>query len=353
MIEFSLTGWNGLLCSTRYDHETEAFFVIAVHSRTRGPAAGGTRAMHYSSYAGAIDDAMRLAGAMTLKMAAADLPMGGGKSVIALPRPRHEIDDLTWRRILSIHAENLSVLNGSYWTGPDVGTTSTDMDLVHIESTFAFGRSAAAGGPGSSAPATAQGVFAAIKASAREAGINRLAGRRIAIQGLGAVGMELARLASQDAANLVVTDVDPERCRRARGFGALVVEPDEILQISSDVFAPCAMGEVIDLEVAQRIPTAVIAGAANNVLADAAVGDELSRRGIVYAPDFVANAGGAIHLVGREVLGWTADEVGAHVDLIGTTLGRVFADSRRRGVSTDRAARDLAASRLSLVGTAS
>ena len=346
MIEELITGWDGLLCSTRYDRETGAFFVIAVHSRRRGPAAGGTRAMHYESYDDAVADAMRLAGAMTLKMAAADLPMGGGKSVIALPASRHEIDGTTWRRILSIHAENLATLNGSYWTGPDVGTSSADMDVLHAESGFAFGRSEAAGGPGSSAPATAHGVHVAIAASAAEAGMPRLAGRRVVIQGLGAVGMEVLELTRKDGAELVATDVDPTRCDRARELGATVVAPDEILGLESDVFVPCAMGGVIDLETARIIRTSVVAGAANNVLTTPEAAEELARRGIVYAPDFIANGGGAIHLVGREVLGWSAEEVDAHVEGISGTLGEVFAQARSTGSSAEHAAHVLAESRL-------
>ena len=341
-----LTSWDGVLCSTRYDRETGAFFVIALHSRSRGPAAGGTRARHYESYAGAIADAQRLAGAMTLKMAAADLPMGGGKSVIALPAPRDEIDDARWRRILSIHAENLATLNGSYWTGPDVGTTSADMDVLDAESGFAFGRSESAGGPGSSAPSTAQGVYVAMLRAAAEAGIDSFAGRRILVQGLGAVGMDVLQLARKDGAELIASDVDGERCARAVRLGASIVDPAEVLNVPSDVFVPCAMGGIIDAEVAGRIRTLVVAGAANNVLTDPAVGDELARRGIVYAPDFIANSGGAIHLVGREVLGWSTEEVAVHIDGIGATLGNVFESARARGVSSEQAALDLAAARL-------
>jgi leucine dehydrogenase len=346
MIEDLVTGWDGALCSTRYDQETGAFFVIAVHSRQRGPAAGGTRAMHYDSYADAVADAMRLAGSMTLKMAAADLPMGGGKSVIALPAARHDIDDDTWRRILAIHAENLATLNGSYWTGPDVGTSSADMDLLYAGSGFAFGRSEAAGGPGSSAPSTALGVHIAIKAAAAEAGIADLAGRRIAIQGLGAVGMDVLELVRKDGAEIIAADVELERCDLARERGARVVAADEILGVESDVFVPCAMGGVIDLDVARTISTSVIAGAANNVLTDPEVGDELARRGIVYAPDFIANGGGAIHLVGREVLGWSAEEVAAHIEGISGTLGEVFTQARSTGTSAEHAAHVLAESRL-------
>lgn len=352
MIEDVLTAWDGALSSSRYDEETGAFFTIAIHSRQLGPAAGGTRARHYRSHEDAVADATRLAGAMTLKMISAGLPMGGGKSVIALPAPRHEIGDGMWQRILEIHAENLSALNGSYWTGPDVGTSSADMDVLHARSGFAFGRSESAGGPGSSAPETAHGVYVAIKAAAREAGVTDLAGRRIVLQGLGAVGMDVLRLALDDGADVVVADVDPDLCRRARGLGALVVDPQEVLDLESDIYAPCAMGGTIDVEVARRIRTSVVAGAANNALVDAEAGDELSRRGIVYAPDFIANGGGAIHLVGREVLGWSAEQVSTHVDGIAATLADVFAHARSEGVSTDRAARDLAARRLSLAAAA-
>jgi leucine dehydrogenase len=346
----TLTTWGGSLCSTRFDPETGAFFVVAVHSRERGPAAGGTRAMYYASYDEAVADATRLATAMTLKMAIADLPMGGGKSVIALPAPRRAIDDRTWRRILAIHADNLATLNGSYWTGPDVGTTSTDMDLLHAASGFAFGRSEQGGGPGSSAPSTAQGVYVALRRAAAEADIHELAGRRVAIQGLGAVGFEVLRAVLADGAEAVVADIEPERCARARELGASVVPADQVLETASDIFVPCAMGAVIDLATSQSIRTSVIAGAANNVLAEPAAGDELVRRGIVLAPDFVANAGGAIHLVGREVLGWSAVEVAEHVDRIGDTLGRVFAESRASGTGPERTAQRLAASLLSPVG---
>lgn len=346
MIEDLITAWDGDLCVTRFDKQTGAFFVIAVHSRQRGPAAGGTRARHYESCDDAVTDATRLASAMTLKMAAADLPMGGGKSVIALPVPRHELADEVWQRILRVHADSLSALNGSYWTGPDVGTTSADMDVLHAASGFAFGRSEAAGGPGSSAPSTALGVYIALQRAAVEAGIDDLHGRRVVIQGLGAVGMDVLHLARKDGAELIATDVDPDRCDLARSLGASIVEPEEVLDLESDVFVPCAMGGVIDPDVARSIRTAVVAGAANNVLTDDAAGEELARRGIVYAPDFVTNGGGAIHLVGREVLGWTAEEVDRHVEGIADTLGEVFRASRAEGISTDHAAQVLGESRL-------
>lgn len=339
MFDTHLPAWDGEVCLSRFDHETEAFFVIAVHSRKRGPAAGGTRAAVYPTHADAVLDAMRLAGAMTPKMVAAGLPMGGGKSVIALPAPRHRLSDRHWRQILDVHAASLSLLNGAYWTGPDVGTTSADMDVLHAGSGFAFGRSAEAGGPGSSAPATAAGVHLAIRTAADDAGLGDLKGRRVAIQGLGAVGLDLLERILGDGAQIVATDVDAQRCERARALGAEIVAADRILSVESDVFAPCAMGGVIDRAVAATVNTAVVAGAANNVLADPEAADELARRGIVFAPDFIANGGGAVHLVGREVLGWSTSEVGEHLDHIAETLREVFDRARASDGNVDRAAR--------------
>ena len=347
-IEKVISEWDGQLSCSRFDAETGAFFTIAVHSRRLGPAAGGTRAMQYAGLDAAVEDASRLAGAMTLKMAIAGLPMGGGKSVIALATPRDEVTADQWRRILEIHAENLQALGGNYWTGPDVGTTSADMDVLHEEGGYAFGRSAQAGGPGSSAPETAHGVHVAIHAAAREAGFDDLRGRRVLVQGLGAVGYDVAARVAAEGAHVIATDVHAARCERARAeLDAEIIDTFDVLSTASDVFVPCATGNLIDDALAEVLPTLVVAGAANNLLVHESAADTLARRGIVLAPDFVANGGGAIHLVGREVLGWTADEVASHVDGIGTTLQQVFAQARSERVSTERAARNLAQDRLS------
>jgi leucine dehydrogenase len=344
--EAVLASWDGELCAVRFDRETGAWFVIAVHSTRLGPASGGTRAMVYPHLGAAVADATRLAGAMTTKMAAAGLPMGGGKSVIALPAPRAELGEHRWRRILQVHAENVNRLGGNYTTGPDIGTTSADMDVLRDTTPYAFGRSSASGGPGSSAPATALGVFAAVRAAAAEAGLGELAGRRVLVQGLGAVGAGVAELAAQAGAELLVADVDPARCAAAEAVGARRVDVDRVTRTDCDVLMPCATGGLLDEEVARTLPAAVVAGAANNQLADRRAADVLAERGVVYAPDFVANAGGAVHLVGREVLGWSEHQVRERTLRIGATLETVFADARARGVTTERAAHDLAAARL-------
>ena len=271
-IETVLPSWDGELCSVRFDRETGAWFVIAVHSTRLGPASGGTRAMVYPSVGDAVADATRLAAAMTTKMAVAGLPMGGGKSVIVLPAPRAALGDDRWRRILRIHAENVQKLGGTYTTGPDIGTSSADMDVLRETTPFAFGRSAATGGPGSGAPATALGVFTAVRAAVAEAGLGDgnggVAGLRLLVQGLGAVGARVAELAAEAGADLLVADVDPERCAAAAARGARVVSPAEVTRTRCDVLVPCATGGLIDARVARTLPCAVVAGAANNQLAD-------------------------------------------------------------------------------------
>jgi leucine dehydrogenase len=347
-IESVLPAWDGELCSVRFDPETGAWFVIAVHSTRLGPASGGTRAMVYPSVGDAVADATRLAAAMTTKMAVAGLPMGGGKSVIALPAPRPALGSARWRRILQLHAANVQELRGTYTTGPDIGTDSADMDVLRETTPFAFGRSTARGGPGSGAPTTALGVFAAVRAAVAEAGLGDggVAGLRVLVQGLGAVGVRVAELAAEAGAELLVADVDQERCAAAAAGGARVVSPTEVTRTGCDVLVPCATGGLIDVRVARALPCAVVAGAANNQLAEAEAALVLARRGIVYAPDFVANAGGAIHLVGREVLGWSEDQVTRRTLQIGQTLRRLFADARTYGITPEHAAHDLAARRL-------
>ncbi|RBM24266.1 phenylalanine dehydrogenase [Prauserella sp. PE36] len=345
-IESVLSTWEGESCHLRHDRETGVWFAIAIHSTHRGPAAGGTRLMSYISAAAAVADATRLATAMTLKMAVADLPMGGGKSVIALPAEAPRPDLATRQRLLTLHAHNLERLGGQYWTGPDIGTSSADMDILGRQTRYAFGRATEAGGSGSSAEETAQGVFEAVQATAHEARLGTLADRTLLIQGLGAVGLRVAELAADAGARLLVTDLDPDRCATADRLGAKAINPTEATTTECDILVPCATGGLIDTPTAHRLPCAAIAGAANNILTNPEIADILQERGIVYAPDFVANCGGAIHLIGREVLGWSADNVRARTRNIRDTLDTIFTNARRYGISTERAAHDLAAAKL-------
>lgn len=344
--------WDGELTATRYDRKSGAFFVIRLDSTQLGPAVGGTRAAHYATSADALADAAKLAEAMTLKMAVGNLPMGGGKSVIALPAPRKSIAPATWTRILGLHAENINQLAGHYWTGPDMNTNSADMDVLSDTTGFVFGRSPARGGAGSSARNTAVGVLEAMKATAHHRGLGSLDGLSVLVQGLGAVGNHLAALAAGSGAKILVADTDDNLLAAARDVGYQVVSATDVLTTPCDIFAPCAMGGVIDSAVAAALPVSVVAGAANNILADEGAGAVLRARGISYAPDFVGNAGGAFCLIGQEVLGWTLETVDAHTRRIGDTLAEVYAISAADNITTDAAARILAHRRLDAASAA-
>lgn len=340
--------WSGELTATRFDVETGTHFIIRIDSTRRGPAAGGTRAAHYPSVLEAMADAADLASAMTLKMAISDLPMGGGKSVIALPRPRSELSPAQWTRILELHGDNIEKLRGSYWTGPDVNTNSADMDVIAQRTSHVFGRSPENGGAGSSAHNTALGVFTSIETTLAWQGRD-LAGRTIVVQGLGAVGLDLAAMLFDAGATVIVCDRDQVRSAIAERLGYKVIRVEEALSTPCDVFAPCAMGGVIDRNVAASIPAGAIVGAANNPVTDEHAEAILMRRGIQYAPDFVANAGGALHLVGREVLGWSEGAVQQAVRGIGKTLTEVFELSASLDNAPPAAARQIARQRVESV----
>ncbi|MDQ7993421.1 MAG: Glu/Leu/Phe/Val dehydrogenase dimerization domain-containing protein [Propionicimonas sp.] len=344
--------WDGELTATRYDPESGVFFVIRLDSTQLGPAVGGTRAAHYATTADALADAAKLAEAMTLKMAVSNLPMGGGKSVIALPAARKLIAPRTWTRILRLHAENINQLAGHYWTGPDMNTNSADMDVLNDTTDFVFGRSAERGGAGSSARNTAVGVLEAMKATAHHRSLGSLDGRSVLIQGLGAVGTHLAALAAGAGAKILVTDTETDLLAAARDAGYTVVAPTDALTTPCDIFAPCAMGGVIDSAVAAALPANAVVGAANNILVDEEAGTVLRSRGISYAPDFVVNAGGAFCLIGQEVLGWTTATVEEHTRRIGDTLAEVYAISAADNITTDAAARTLAQRRLEAASAA-
>lgn len=339
--------WGGESVLLSYDDPTGSFMVIAIHSTRLGPAAGGTRLKTYPGAEDAVRDACDLAEAMTLKMAAARLPMGGGKSVLAVPRT--DLPPEARRLLLHHHARNLEMLGGRYWTGPDMNTSSADMDVIRERTRYAFGASAAAGGSGSSAPDTAVGVFEGIRASLEATyGDPKLAGRRVLVQGCGAVGDPLVRMLHAEGASVVVSDVVFDRVEGLYDeLDVEVVAPSSVLATECDVYAPCAMGGVIGAADVPHLRCAIVAGAANNPLRDRhGDADRLAAHGIRYAPDFVINGGGAIHLIGHETLGWTRAQVEQAVRGIGDTLREVYARADADGVSTEEAAERLAAARL-------
>ena len=313
--------------------------IIALHSTALGPAVGGTRLWPYASEAAALEDVLRLARGMTYKNALAGLPFGGGKSIIIG-------DDRTLDRegIFRAHGRFVETLGGRYITAEDVGTSPADMAYVRQETTYVAGLADRSGDP---SPATARGVFRALQASARHRwGSDRLAGRTIALQGCGHVGYHLAAELHRAGAELVVADINAERTERvATEFAAVVVAPDEIYSARADIFAPCGLGGIINDQTLPQLRVEIVAGAANNQLLEARHGAELEARNILYAPDYVANAGGMINGC-IELLGWSRADAAAKLDNIYDTLLNVFQFAQAAGIPTYKAADQLAERRL-------
>jgi leucine dehydrogenase len=338
--------WDGETAVIRRDRETGGWIFICLHSTRRGPAGGGTRMKVYGSPADGLEDAMRLSGAMSRKLAVAGLPFGGGKAVIAVP----EIPSGPPRRELLLrYGELVASLGGTYCTSSDMNTDEADLDVIWERTKYVFGRSVATGGSGSPARPTALGVFHGIQASvAHLDGSDALDGRRILVQGAGGVGSQLADHLAEAGASILVADLDHARAQAvASRVNGVVVDPDHILETDVDVYAPCAVGGILGVDSASRIRCAVVAGSANNQLAQPEAADILTARGILYAPDYVINAGGAIGVAGTEQLGWSEDQVRAALAGIGETLTDVYRRSAEQGISTAAAAEAIAEERLS------
>jgi leucine dehydrogenase len=319
------------------------FTMVAVHSTVRGPSLGGCRMWTYDDNRAAIRDALRLAEGMTYKSAVAGLRLGGGKGVIVL-RPGEPLDARRRRDALLDFGETVERLGGTYVTAEDVGTSTKDMTVIARRTSHVSGLSRRAGGSGDPSPYTAQGVLHAIEATAERAfGSVSLKGRSVAVLGLGHVGLRLAKLLARAGATLVVADID--RSKRAEGdrLGARWMAPAEAMTAPVDILAPCALGGVLDHETVGRLQAPAIAGAANNQLASVDVADLLREQGVLWAPDFVANAGGIINIsVEFENGGYDAARASAKTREIGDTLRRIFDDAERSGATPLAAATALA-----------
>ena len=318
--------------------------IVAIHSTTLGPALGGTRFWNYASDEDAIVDALRLARGMTYKNAVAGLNLGGGKSVI-IGDNKTAIREMIFRA----HGRFVESLGGRYITAEDVGTSTADMDYVHMETDYVSGLAGRSGDP---SPVTAHGVFRAIQASAKERwGSDDLSNRTVAVQGCGHVGYYLAKELHETGAKLVVTDIDPERAKRAASeFSARAVLPDEIYAVQADIFAPCALGAIINDKTIPQLRVEIVAGAANNQLLEERHGDELEARNIMYAPDYVANAGGVINVY-SELAGWTPARSFRKADEIYYTILKVFEIAKTEKIPTYLAADRLAEQRIHAVGS--
>ncbi|MCB8816482.1 Leu/Phe/Val dehydrogenase [Desulfosporosinus shakirovi] len=319
--------------------------VICIHDTTLGPALGGTRMWDYACEEDAIFDALRLARGMTYKNAAAGLNLGGGKTVIIGDSRTQKNEEL-----FRAFGRYVQSLNGRYITAEDVGTTVQDMDWVHLETDFVTGVSSS-GASGDPSPMTARGVWRGMKATAMEAyGSDSLSGKTIAIQGLGHVGYYLAKHLHEEGAKLIVTDIHDDLIKRVLDeIGAIAVRPDEIFGVKADIFAPCAMGAVVNDQTISQFKFQIIAGAANNVLKEEHHGDKLHELGILYAPDYVINCGGVIN-VADELDGYNYDRALKKVEKVYDNVAKVLKIAKEFKIPTSIAADRMAEQRIERIG---
>jgi len=312
--------------------------IVAIHNTNLGAALGGCRMWNYENDADALTDVLRLSKGMTYKAAMAGLALGGGKAVI-IGDPKKDKSDALF---LSF-ARFIDQLNGRYTTAEDVGTTVADMDLIRTVTLHVSGVSDGAGNP---SPSTAHGVFIGLEAAVRhKLGKTGVEGLTVAVQGLGSVGYGLCDYLHQAGASLIVTDINKTAIDRAvEAFGATAVEPDAIYGAEADVFAPCALGAAINDETIPKLRVRVIAGAANNQLAEERHGDVLRELGILYTPDYVINAGGLID-VARFKVDMNIEEARAKLRRIDDTLTEIFQRADRENKATSKVADAIAEER--------
>lgn len=320
--------------------------IVAVHSTKLGQAVGGCRVWRYADWRDGLSDALRLSAGMTAKCAVAGLANGGGKTVVAVPESTHL--DLTQRRLmLEDVADAVASLDGAYATGPDVGTTPDDMAVIGERTTHVFCKPQEQGGSGDSAPATALGTLAALRAvRQRLHGTSALAGARLSVVGLGSVGLRLARLLAAERADLLISDIDPAKHGPADDLGATWVSPGEGLTAEVDILVPAALGGVLTEQLVPELRCAAIAGPANNQLATPDVAGLLHRRGIVWVPDHVVSAGGVIDALTIELHHGTALEARKRVEAIERTVADLLHAADHQQVTPAQAASRLVQLRL-------
>ena len=342
MFEELLQGWDGEEAVIRFDRESGAWMFVCVHSTARGPACGGTRLRVYPTPADGLADAMRLSQAMTAKMAVANTDRGGGKAVLAVPALPEGAER---RALLQRYAKLVSSLGGTYRTAGDMNITPADLDVVAETCPWVYG---ATGAGGNSGRGTAIGVLAAIRASVEHRfGSSDLGGRTVLVQGVGSVGHTLARLLAAEGADVLVTDVDAARAEAvAAEVGGTAVAAERALGTACDVYAPCAVGGTLNAESIPQLGCQVVAGSANNQLAEPEDAERLDAAGILYAPDYVSSAGGVIQLLGLVDHGWDEPELERNLAAIGDTLRGLFRTADEAGITPAAAAERLAAERV-------
>ncbi|HEX6201173.1 MAG TPA: Glu/Leu/Phe/Val dehydrogenase dimerization domain-containing protein [Thermoanaerobaculia bacterium] len=334
-IETLIREWDGLATVARYDRPTGAWIFIALHDATLGRPMGGTRLKVYDTPAEGLRDAQRLAEGMTHKWAGAGIDLGGGKAVLALSRP---LEGAERDGLLRRYGRLVASLEGSFSTGQDLGTTTEDMAVIAQETRYVHGR--VADGVTDPGPYTARGVLAAMRAVARHLfGSDDLAGRTVLFQGVGDVGGPLARYVAEAGGRVLVSDVDGARAKEiARELDGDLVPLDAVYDTECDVFAPCAIGGVLNRETIPRLRCRAVCGSANNQLDRPEDAEALHERGILYAPDYIANSGGAIAFSSM-ARGVPEAEIERRIAAIGTVLDDVFAEAAREDRSPLWAAR--------------
>jgi leucine dehydrogenase len=338
VFEELLRRWDGEEVVIRYDEPSAAWMFVCVHSTALGPAAGGTRMRVYEQPGDGLADAMRLSQAMTVKMAVAGCDRGGGKAVLAVPElPSGEAR----RDLLRRYGQLVTSLGGTYRTAGDMNISPDDLDVVAETCPYVYGTSATGGNSGWG---TARAVLHGIRASVEHVfGSPDLSGRTVLVQGAGAVGHDLIRYLRDEGATVLVSDVD---AGRAEATGARVIPPADALGTTCDVFAPCAVGGMLNSETIPRLRCRIVAGSANNQLAETGDAQRLHDAGILYAPDYVINAGGVIQLVGIVDRQLDDDELEASFAAVGDTLRQIYREADEAGGTPAAAAERLAAERI-------
>jgi len=328
-----------------HDRASGLTAIIALHSTYCGPGAGGTRFWHYADPAGALRDALRLSRGMSYKNAMAGLPMGGGKAVVLLDENRTKTPEM-----LSAFGDAIEALGGRYVTAEDVGASVADMVAIAERTEHVCGLPPQDGhGGGDPGPFTAMGIFHGIRAAvAHKLGRDSMQGVRVAVQGCGSVGGGVARLLAKDGARLVLSDIDGARAQAlADQLGGTAVPPDMIMGTPCDVFSPNALGAILDEEGIARLDCAIVAGGANNQLARRGDGERLHKRGILYAPDYVINAGGIInvsleYIARRDGVHCDINEVRKRIADIPERLSAIWQESDAMGIGADAVADGMA-----------
>ena len=320
--------------------------IIAIHNTSLGPALGGTRMWNYENEEEALVDVLRLSKGMTYKAAAAGLNLGGGKAVIIGDPKKHKTEAL-----FRAFGTYVNSLHGKYITAEDVGTTVHDMEYVFMETPYVTGIPVAFGGSGDPSPYTAHGVLMGIKAAVKQQlKTDSLKGVRVAVQGLGNVGSNLVDYLQKEGADITVADIDTEKVKLlAEKYGAKTADANDIIFSDCDVFAPCALGAVINDQSLAKLNCKIVAGGANNQLAEPQHGEALKELGILYAPDYVINAGGLMNVF-VELEGYSAERAIQKTTQVYDNLMQVFAIAEEEDIATHRAANRLAERRIDLIG---